>query len=112
MKYLETQEQFETLIGRIPSEEPVPSSVIIQFSAVWCGPCRRLDMDRIIGSTAKHITWLKCDVDMNSYTAGFCGIRSIPSFLAIQDKKVIAQIQASDTEKVISWANDLFRGNK
>lgn len=112
MKYLETQEQFEMLIGRIPSEEPIPSSVIIQFSAVWCGPCRRLDMDRIMSSTAKQITWLKCDVDMNSYTAGFCGIRSIPSFLAIQDKKIIGQAQLSDTDKVIAWANTLFGGNK
>lgn len=112
MDYLETQEQFEKIIGRLPSDEPVPTSVVIQFSATWCGPCRRINTEAMIMNTPKQITWLKCDVDMNSYTAGFCGIKSIPSFMAIHDKKIIGQLQSSDTGKIVAWVNDLYTKSK
>jgi beta-lactam-binding protein with PASTA domain len=34
------------------------------------------------------VEWLKCDVDQNNYTPGYCGIRSIPSFIVVANGKV------------------------
>jgi hypothetical protein len=42
-------------------------------------------------------------MDDNEYTAGFCGIRSIPSFMVIKDKKILGTLANSDTEKVLAW---------
>jgi thioredoxin-like negative regulator of GroEL len=54
------------------------------------------------------VNWLKCDIDQNDHSAGFCGIRSIPSFIAIKDKKVVGSLQSNDTVAVVKWANIFF----
>ena len=102
MTLLQSQEQFETLLGRVPTDKPIPSLIVIYFTAVWCKACKRLDLDEI-QKILPNATWMKCDIDKNDYTAGFCGIRSIPTFLVIQDKKVMAQLSDSRTEKVVEW---------
>jgi thioredoxin-like negative regulator of GroEL len=102
MMLLQSQEQFETLLGRVPTDKPLPPLVVIYFTAVWCKACKRLDLAEIQGVLPKAI-WMKCDIDKNDYTAGFCGIRSIPTFLVIQDKKVVSQLSDSRTEKVVEW---------
>ena len=102
MTLLQTQEEFETLLGRVPTEKPIPNFVIVYFTAQWCKACKKLDL-KAIQEVAKQATWLKCDIDKNDYTAGYCGIRSIPTFLVIQDKKVVGQLQDSRTEKVVEW---------
>jgi thioredoxin-like negative regulator of GroEL len=50
-----------------------------------------------------EVNWLKCDVDQNNYTAGYCGVRSIPTFLIVADKKIVGTLSSSDTQKVIDW---------
>ena len=99
---LQTQEQFEILIGRVTTKEPVPSFCVVYFTAKWCGACKRLDLNKII-SAAPNAFWLKCDIDENDYTAGFCGIRSIPTFLVIKDKSVVGTLGSSNTESVVEW---------
>ena len=102
MTLLQNQEQFEVLLGRVPTDKPVPIFVIVYFTAPWCKACKRLDLQQII-DTASDATWLKCDIDANDHTAGYCGIKSIPSFLVLKDKKVMGQLQDSRTEKVVEW---------
>lgn len=99
---LQTQEQFESLLGKVPSETPIPPLIVIYFTANWCKACKRLNLQEIQDVLPKA-TWMKCDIDLNDYTAGYCGIRSIPTFLVIQDKKVVSQLGDSRTEKVVEW---------
>jgi thioredoxin 1 len=99
---LQTQEQFEILIGRVPSKDPVPPYCVVYFTAKWCGACKRLDMPLVMAAADKAL-WLKCDIDDNDYTAGFCSIRSIPTFLVIKDQKVVGTLGDSRTEKVVEW---------
>ena len=63
---------------------------------------QRLDLNKIV-ETASQAAWYKCDIDENEYTAGFCGIRSIPTFLVIQNKKIVGQLANSNTDIVIAW---------
>jgi len=102
MTYLQSQEELEMLLGKIPSEIPPPPFVILYFTAKWCTACKRLNLQDI-QDTVPTAKWLKCDIDKNDYTAGYCGIRSIPSFLVIKDKKVVSQLTDSRTEKVVDW---------
>jgi thiol-disulfide isomerase/thioredoxin len=99
---LPTQELFEQLIGRVPSETPLPSFAIVYFTAEWCKACKRLDFAPIFDTVPKA-TWYKCDVDVNEYTLGYCGLRSLPSFLVIKDTKILGTLSDSRTEKVIEW---------
>lgn len=102
MTYLQSQEELEMLLGKVPSETPLPPFVVLYFTAKWCTACKRLNLQEI-QETVPQAKWLKCDIDLNDYTAGYCGIRSIPSFLVIQNKKVMSQLTDSRTEKVVEW---------
>ena len=117
-----TQEEVEQLLRRRPAPEgeTVPSLAIIYFTAKWCTACKKLDLPRIIAAasafpegaaaaavaTATPATWYKCDADENTYTPGFCGVRSLPSFMIIRGGTAIGPYGSSNTEKVIQWLQE------
>ena len=104
---LPNQEFFESLIKK-NSPKPHDPIVVILFTASWCGPCKRLDKDFIIGLSDK-IKWYICDVDKNDYTPGYCGIKGIPAFLAIINGQVQPLFVSSDTMKVAEWMKRGFK---
>ena len=105
MKYLTNQTQFEELIGKIPSEYPISDLSVIWFSAEWCNPCKKINIDYLMENFKAN--WLKCDIDQNDYTAGYCNIRSIPSFLVVYKKKIIDIKSHSDTNTILLWLENL-----
>lgn len=102
MTLLRNQEEFEVLLGRVPTEKPIPLLTIIYFTAKWCQACKKLNLEDI-QAVLPNASWLKCDIDVNDYTAGYCGIRNIPTFLVIREKKILGQLGDSRTEKVVEW---------
>lgn len=107
MKYLMEQAEFETLIGRGEyPDEKVPPFTVVYFTATWCGACRSIDL-AALEAAFPTINWLKCDVDQNNYTPGYCAIRSIPTFIAIKDKKIVDRFQSNDNGKIIEWLKNL-----
>ena len=105
MKFLENHEEFEQLIGRAPCEYDLPDLVVIWFSAQWCGPCKKVNVELLESSFPA--TWLKCDIDRNDYTAGYCGLRSIPSFLVVYKKKILGTKSSSITQEILAWLQSL-----
>ena len=101
------QTMFEQLIGVQETEKGVtlPSVTGIYFTASWCTACRRVDLVAV-QKAVPGIEWLKCDVDVNQYTGGYCGIRSIPSFLVIKDKKILGTLGSSDTAEIVAWLQE------
>ena len=107
MILLHDQTMFEKLIGigEDADAKDVPPVCIVYFTARWCGACKRLDLTKLVGSYPL-IAWFKCDIDDNDYTPGFCGVRSIPTFVFIKNKKVISSLSNSSTEAVLKWVGD------
>jgi thioredoxin-like negative regulator of GroEL len=104
MKLLISQVEFEQLIG-VQDPEPgtvLPDFTVIYFTARWCSACRTLDPDAL-EKAVPGASWLKCDLDQNDYTAGYCGIRSIPTFLIVHKKKIVGQLGSNNNEKVVEW---------
>lgn len=94
---LQTHEQFEELYS-----DP-KKSTLIYFTADWCGACKRVDWEFLL-EEFPDLPIYKCDVDVNKYTPGFCGVRSIPSFVMISGpRKVEGPAQMSDTAKIATW---------
>lgn len=104
MKLLISQIEFEQLIG-LQDPDPgtvLPSFTVIYFTAAWCGPCRALDTSAL-EAAVPGANWLKCDVDVNNYTMGYCNIRSVPTFLIVSNKKIIDTLTSNNTQKVSDW---------
>ena len=108
MQQLKSQEELEILLGVQPLVDgaaALPETACIYFTASWCGACKALDLDAITAATkevAPGLKWLICDIDQNNYSAGYCGVRSIPGFIVIHKKKLVHTIKSNKTEKVVA----------
>ena len=109
MRYLMKQEHFEKMIGRAPLEdgESIPKLIVVYFTATWCGPCRSVRVAEL-ESGLPMVTWLKCDIDQNDYTAGYCGVRSIPTLLVIENMKIKGMFSATDTESILGRVQEFI----
>jgi len=99
---LQDQQQFEAEIWNTS----VPATTFfVYFTATWCGACKRLDLPFLTGLTASNpnVCWYKCDIDENDYTANYCQIRQIPTFICFKNKQVISKITSSDNYTVSDW---------
>ncbi|MEO8209760.1 MAG: thioredoxin [bacterium] len=68
--------------------------VLIDFWAVWCGPCKMIAP--IVGELATEYEGKlkvgKLDIDNNQEVSIKYGIRSIPTLLIFKDGKIVDQI--------------------
>jgi thioredoxin-like negative regulator of GroEL len=100
MLRLKSQEQFET---DILNTKTGPAYVCIVFSAAWCGPCKKLDKEGLVRAHA-DITWYGCDVDENTYTHGYCGLKKIPSYVFVKNGKFVDKLEGTtDIGAINSW---------
>jgi thioredoxin 1 len=68
--------------------------VLVQYSAVWCGPCKALTprLEKIEGEH-KNVVFIKVDVDQNVDSAMELGIRSVPTVMIYDGEKLVNRSQ-------------------
>lgn len=78
------KEQFEKIRGN--------KAIIVDFSAVWCGPCKMMEpiMEELSEEIA-DVEFYNVDVDENPELAREFGIMSIPLVIAMKNGEIAGQ---------------------
>ena len=78
-------------------------AAVVDFSAVWCGPCQMLApvLEELSGDLDGKVAFYNADTDENTQLAIANGITNIPALLFLKDGKVVAR--KSDLLRSRNW---------
>ena len=62
-------------------------TIVVQFSAGWCGPCKTLTKTIEQNEDKFNVPIYKIDIDNASQLAQALGIRSVPTIIRFENKQ-------------------------
>jgi thioredoxin 1 len=78
-------------------EIPMTGSVVIDFFATWCGPCKKIaPAFEQLATVYPSIVFLKVDVDESAELVDTYGVQAMPTFVFLKDGVVVKRIEGAD----------------
>ena len=82
--------------------------VLVDFTAVWCGPCRAIApvVDKLADTYAGRVRVGKMDIDHNPKTPAKYHVRAVPTLVMFKGGKVLSQVVgAVNQRKLVSMVD-------
>ena len=73
-------------------KELVNETIVVQFSATWCGPCKTLTKTIEQNEDKFNVPIYKIDIDNAPELAQAIGIRSVPTIIRFENKQETKRI--------------------
>jgi thioredoxin 1 len=93
-----TDETFADVVGE--------GTVLVEFSAVWCGPCRMIEpvLEQIAAEQGDALTVAKIDMDASPRTARDLGVMAAPTLQLYKGGELVAQmVGAKPKTHLMAW---------
>jgi len=78
-------------------KELVNDTIVVQFSAAWCGPCQILTKTIEQNEDKFNIPIYKMDIDHAQQLAQALGIRSVPTIIRFENKQEAKRLVGNQT---------------
>ena len=91
-----------------------PGTVLVDFYAVWCPPCRALAplLERFSEENADRVKVVKVDSDASPGLATRFGVRALPTVIAFAGGKEVARhVGLTTREKLLNMVEGRGRGD-
>merc|ERR1712002_733163 len=86
---------------RCPVTNAGAKLVVIDFHAVWCGPCKMIAPHlEEMSKTMNDVVFLKVDVDDCEDIAAKYNITAMPTFIFLKNKEKVADLTGANVDKL------------
>ncbi|OAE18646.1 hypothetical protein AXG93_3810s1150 [Marchantia polymorpha subsp. ruderalis] len=82
-------------------EEAGNKTIVVDFTATWCGPCRHMAPVFVeLSKKYPSLVFLKVDVDQVTEVAGLWDVQAMPTFIFIKNKKLVHKIVGANKDEL------------
>ena len=96
LKELKTRDEFIRAL-----KDAGDKLMVVDFFASWCTPCVKIvPFVRELAATYTNVVFCKVNVDENTETAEYYGIKAMPTFMLFRNGFKIERLQGADRERL------------
>ena len=82
-------------------------TVLVQYSAGWCGNCRIMKPRfKRLANEHEEITFIVIDAEKNPLSRQLATVDNLPTFAAFKDGKLVNQVQTNKPEVLKSFVDE------